>query len=373
MQPKKIPRWLPFAILLFVALSAWRMWPAPRATDHRSIIRFAGQALGTSYHISVVGEVRAASAAVAQEELDRRFSPLEENIRAVLADVDRRMSTWRADSEVSRFNAWRSTEPFEVSPQTAEVVRTALRLAVATEGAFDITMAPLLRLWGFGHGATPRALRGGALPDRAALAEAAQLVGPAMVTAQGRMLSKRRGGVHMDLSAIAKGYSVDRLAAALEVAGVRAYMVEVGGEIRVRGRNEAGQPWRIGVQTPDPAQLLPGPTLAVLALEHDAVATSGDYRNFYDVAGKRYSHTIDPRTRKPVSHGLTSVTVVAEECMLADAWATALMVLGPEAGQRLADHHHVAALFVVREAAGLRQSMSPSFARRFAAVQGTPP
>ena len=274
-----------------------------------------------------------------------------------LALVDDRMSHYRADSELSRFNRHEATTPFEVSAATFEVLTEARRIAELTGGAFDITVGPLVEVWGFGASSpeTPPSdaevdtLRQGLGFDRLRL------------DADAFTVQKDAVRVAIDLSAIAKGYGVDRVADALESAGVNRYMVEVGGEVRTAGLNEAGEPWRIAVEHPDPRAAA---FHRVLPLSGWAMATSGDYRNFYEWEGRRISHTIDPRTGRPVEHALASVTVVADRCMSADGLATALSVLGPDEGLRFATAHDIAALLLVRTPDGFEERVTPAF-RRF--------
>jgi thiamine biosynthesis lipoprotein len=306
---------------------------------------FQGLALGTTYTVKVVG-VSGTSGAGRQA--------IRSAIASELEFVDARMSTYREDSELSRFNRFAGSEPFEMSPETLEVFRRGLEISRETEGAFDITVAPLVSAWGFGPGQRPLEV-----PDEATLAALRKRVGYQKLVIENTGVRKSRPDVRCDLSAIAKGYAVDRIAQALDRMHVRNYMVEVGGEIRTKGRNFHGKRWRIGIERPDPSQRS---ILRVLDLDEQALATSGDYRNFYVKDGLSLSHLIDPRTGRPIDHGLASVTVVHEECTSADAYATALVVLGPEKGHALAERLGLAALFVIRdEQGGLVQKGTSAF------------
>jgi thiamine biosynthesis lipoprotein len=221
-------------------------------------------------------------------------------------------------------------------------------------GAFDVTVAPLVGAWGFGAGASAR----GALPG---IDELAAPVGWWQLTVDTRAghVRKSIAGLQVDLSGIAKGHAVDSAALALEALGVARYMVEAGGEIRTRGRNAEGRPWQIAVERPD---AWPQQVHRIVPLQGLAMATSGDYRNFWEVDGRRYCHEIDPRARAPIANRVASVSVVHEECMFADAMATALIVLGLERGLALAREQRLAALFIVREPGGaLRDVASPAF------------
>ena len=260
-------------------------------------------------------------------------------VRQVLERVDRRMSTYKPESEVSRFNASRDTGWFPVSAETARVVAKALETWRESGGAFDITVAPLVDLWGFGPRLVPERVPAGAEIE-AALAHtgsrhlAVRLEPPA--------LRKELPELEIDLSAIAKGYAVDAVAAWLEARGIHDYLVELGGEVRVSGQHPDGRPWRVAVERAAEGRA------GVLELSAGAVATSGDYRIWFEIDGVRYSHEIDPRTGRPVSHGLAQVTVLAPSCMEADAWATTLLVLGPKRGPALARRLGLKALFLLR-------------------------
>ena len=265
-----------------------------------------------------------------------------------LATTERLMSTWDPDSELSRFNRHVSTDPFRLSPQAREVLSLALEVSEKTAGAFDVTVGPLVSAWGFGAGARSPARR----PETAELAEIRARVGfrfleldPFKATVR-----KRRADVICDLSGIAKGFAVDEAARALTDLGWTDFLIEVGGEVRARGRRPDGEIWRVGVERPDASGRA---VQAVVALADRAMATSGDYRSFRiesdDRRGdERLSHVIDPRTGRPVSHHLASVSVVHGDAALADAWATALLVLGPEQGFALAEAEGIGAYFITR-------------------------
>ncbi|MEJ2603460.1 MAG: FAD:protein FMN transferase, partial [Gammaproteobacteria bacterium] len=266
------------------------------------------------------------------------------------------MSTWREDSEVSRFNAADGAEWFPVSEDTAALVAMANAVSRMSAGAFDITVGPVVDLWGFGPGEV-RVVP----PDQSEIEAALARVGYEAVESRDEPPALRKAGatVAVDLSAIAKGHAVDRVAAVLDQAGMPDYLVEVGGEVRVKGRNRFGDPWTVAIEDP----LAAGREVhRVLNVTDTAIATSGDYRNFFRYEGKRYSHTIDPRTGWPVSHELVSVTVLDDSAALADALATALLVLGPEAGGELAGRAEVAAYFIVRSEEGVSARWTPAFA-----------
>lgn len=305
----------------------------PRGGDESLTAKFSGGTMGTEYHVTVAGLTAPEQAEAAQKAVE-----------AALESVNAKMSTYLPDSELSRFNRHDSTEPFPVSPETAEVFRIALEVAALSGGAFDPTVGPLVNAWGFGpdNPAAP--------PSEAETAALQGRVGWQKVSVGAdNTLCKTRGDVYCDLSAVAKGYAVDRAAAALEALGLTRHMVEVGGEVRARGTNPGGRPWRIGVERPRPDGRA---VQEVVALRDAALATSGDYRNFHEVDGVRVSHTMDPRAGRPVTHSLASASVLHEYCAWADAFATALMVLGPEEGLAFAEKNGLAVSLMIREPDG---------------------
>jgi thiamine biosynthesis lipoprotein len=331
-----------------VVAAAAAPWLAGRVPGARGVPpgphRFAGETMGSTFSVTLAGD-----------GVDARLA--EQARRAVIASFDdtvARLSTYEADSELSRLGRHRAAVPFELSPATLDVIGQAQQVAAESGGAFDATVAPLVAAWGFGAGAAPR----GASP--AGLAEAA--VGWRQLEVdRGRGIARKAlGGLRLDLSGIAKGDGVDRAAQALDRLGLDRYLVEAGGELRARGRNAEGRPWQVAIEQPE---AWPPRARRIVPLSGASIATSGDYRNWYERDGRRLSHTIDPHTREPVRHALASVSVVHPSCALADAWATALFVAGPERGLAMARERGLAALFVVRESGGrLRDLESPAFA-----------
>jgi thiamine biosynthesis lipoprotein len=320
-----------FVGALFVVL--W--WRSPDTGGAPPSTTFSGAALGTTYSVRVVHQAPLSDAA-------RRG--LQERIETVLAAVDRSMSTWREDSELSRLNR-HGTEPFEVSPELFEVLAAALEIGRRGRGALDITVGPLVNAWGFGPGEMLE------IPSEETLARLRERTGSELLELDPdrRTVRKKVPGVEFDLSAIAKGYAVDQVADVLENTEPLGFMVEVGGEIVARGHNAEGQIWRIGIEVPDPARRA---VHAVVGLDDAALATSGDYRNFRVEDGEILSHIIDPRSGRPVRHAVASVSVIAESCAEADGWATALSVLGPEEGLEIARQEGLAVLFISRRSDG---------------------
>ncbi len=293
-----------------------------------------GQTMGTAFTVKVV----------VPPESEISQSEVEAAIRGAVDAVDFAMSTYQDDSELSRFNR-HGNGPFDASESVIEVVSEAQRVAKLSAGAFDITVGPLVDAWGFGP--DPVTDPPGADAIAALLSENGYQ--RLEVDAAQHTLRKDRDAIRCDLSAIAKGYAVDRVTHELSRLGLHDFMVEIGGEVRTAGSNMGGGAWRIGIERPEKG---PGGLWSAVALRDTAMATSGDYRNYYERDGVRISHTIDPRTGYPITHKLASVSVIHPNCMTADALATALSVLGPEDGRQLVEREGLAALFLIRTADG---------------------
>ena len=288
-----------------------------------------GLTMGTSYAVELAAPINDATRI--------RIAKL---IEMELAEINRAMSTYDPQSELSAFNMREDLRWTPASRGLLEVLDSATRVSAATEGAFDVTVAPLVDLWGFGP--QYRARR---VPDDAAIERVRESVGYVNVQTDrsAGAIRKTHGRTRIDLSAIAKGYGVDRVAMILDRQGINDYLVEIGGEFRARGTTAAGRPWRVAIERPVEGKRLLGD---VVVLENRAIATSGTTRDFFVQDGRHYSHTIDPATARPVEHPPMAVSVVADTTMEADAWATALLVLGPERGYALAQAHGRAALLV---------------------------
>jgi thiamine biosynthesis lipoprotein len=317
--------------------------PASRRT-----FEFRGPTMGTTYSVKVVA-TPAALGREARAEIDGA-------IRDELHRINALMSTWDPESELSRFNRSSSLDPFPIAPETFDVFRWSIDIADLTGGAFDVTLAPLIEAWGFGpdgRAATP--------PGEATLARLREAVGThhLVLDPAGPSVRKRRPDVRCDFSGLAPGYAADRLAAGLEARGLADFLVDVGGELVARGHNDAGQPWQIAVERPQAE----GRAIARrVPLRDAAIATSGDYRNYYEIGGERLTHIIDPRTGHPIRHRLASVTVIDRLGVRADALATALMVLGPDEGMALVARLDLAAFFLLRQDDGSFEARtSPAF------------
>jgi thiamine biosynthesis lipoprotein len=315
----------------------------------------SGPTMGTSWHLRAVPPASGPDAAVIGEILRRS-----------LEEIDLAMSTYRPDSAISRFNASDSVEWFEVPQALADTVAESLRIGAVSGGAFDITISPVVALWGFGTG-TPREQP----PTDHEIAAALAFTGQGKLAARENPPALRKAvpGLRLDLDAIAPGYAVDLVAERLRTRGVDNYMIEIGGEVRVHGRNVQGEAWRIGIERPDEE----GRSVArVLNLTDMAVSTSGDYRDFFEAEGQRYSHTLDPRSGRPVTHSLASVTILRPTAVEADGLATALSVLGPDEGFALAESQGWAALFIRRTADGFSQRETSAFTSATKAPESAP-
>lgn len=314
------------------------------------LLTFSGSIMGTWYTVKYLP-----SNAVPPEQINTQ-------IHARLVRVDELMSTYKHESEVSRFNAAPSIEWFDISAETFEVIALAQRISQQTQGAFDITVARLVDLWGFGPG-----FQDPEVPNLEQIGRVLSQVGY-----QNLQLNESAGqlrkqtALHIDLSAIAKGYGVDQVADYLDEIGVSSYMVEVGGEIRTRGTKPSttpdstpgGRPWRIAIEAPNSQQRQ---VHSIIDVTDRAVATSGDYRNYFEKDGQRFSHTIDPKTGYPITHNLASVTVIGESAAEVDALATAFLVMGADQAMQYAKSYNVAAYFIVKEQEGFVGKASDAF------------
>lgn len=311
-----------------------------------------GGTMGTGYSVTLKGYVF-------RTEINR----LSRQIEAELVEINRQMSTWDAESEISRFNQSDDSKPFHASEDFAIVIKRALELGESTGGAFDPTLQPLLNLWGFGSEGGERRV-----PSDAEIARAKALTGwRKLRVGESSLLQKNIPELSLDLGAIAKGYGVDAVGQLLDEAGHENWFAEIGGEVVVRGLNPDGVPWRIGIQYPTRNPMVEK-LQGILNLTGGAVATSGDYRNYIEEDGVVYSHILDPRSGRAVLSNTASVTVVAPNCMDADGMATALFVMGADEGLAWTeDRPRVEAMFLVRGADG---EISEKFSSGFVAATG---
>lgn len=306
----------------------------------------SGPTMGTTYTVKVATPPASVDATIVRVAIDD-----------VLAQIDRSMSGYRADSEVARFNTSASTQWYDVSADVAAVVQASLDISDASGGVFDVTVAPLVAAWGFGPAGESQVL-----PSAEQIAQVETTVGyrKLHVRLDPPALRKDVAGLSIDLNGIAPGFAVDRLADRLQGLRIENFMIDIGGEIRARGRNARGEPWHIAVEHPVDTQRTP---YASVWLDGAAVSTSGEYRDYYDRDGRRYSHTVDPRTGRTLEREPGSVAVIAPSAAQADGWATALNVLGPRDGLVLATQRRLPALFIARVGSDWQSQATPEFAR----------
>lgn len=332
-----------FALVLLLLNSLLFTACDRQAVDHR-LTRLDGMTMGTGYLVKIT-----------DLPADIKPGELQTALDALLLEINRSMSTYDKDSELSRINQTRENKAITISPGLYTVLKEAVKISRLSGGAFDITVGPLVNLWGFGpelhEDAVPASADIQRMLDRVGMDKIVLDESPGSPT-----LRKLHPEVYLDLSAIAKGYGVDRLAEYLESLNIQNYMVDIGGEIRLKGVNPQEKPWHIAIEKPSPETRS---AFKIITPGNLAVATSGDYRNYFEQGGKRYSHTIDPRNGWPIDHTLASVTVLAGNCMHADAMATALMVLGPEQGYALAMKEKLPAMFIVKSATGFESRVTP--------------
>jgi len=305
---------------------------------------YQGNSMGTSFSIKA-----------SQLPKDKTVLQVQQLIKRRLSDINQAMSTYIEESELSQLNNKHSIQAQTVSPELFKVLQTAEKISQLSKGAFDITVAPLVNLWGFGPDVmlyqAPKLEKISALLAQSGYQKL-------HLNAEQNTVQKQVPELSMDLSALAKGYAVDEVALVLEQQGIKDYLVEIGGEIRLKGLNLQANKWRIAIEKPNIHQR---ELQKVLPISNIALATSGDYRNFFEQDGQRFSHTIDPRTGSPITHKLASVTVLHEWSMYADAWATALMVLGEDLGYKIAEEQKLAAFFIIKTEQGFAERATPLF------------
>ena len=307
---------------------------APAVSEAQVEHLIKGRTMGTFYQVQVVTDD------------SEGISGLKEKVEKRLAEVNRSMSTYLPESEISRFNSFHQTGvKFKISDDFYQVMRVAEKIYQMSDGAWDGTVNPLVDLWGFGRQGIKTAI-----PAKTEIMRLRASVGfhHIQIVAPGYLI-KNRAQITIDLSSIAKGYGVDAIAAVLRNEGFENFLVEIGGEIFAAGLRKDGGQWRIGINRPQKSAA-PNAVYKAVNLQDRAFATSGDYRNFFEVNGIRYSHVIDPKTGYPVSNGVVSASVTANNCTLADGLATAIMVMGAEKGIALANRlDNVECLIVVEK------------------------
>jgi thiamine biosynthesis lipoprotein len=321
---------IPIIILLTILI-------LPAGVEAQQEYLAEGRTMGTIYHITVVSD------------FSQGVGGLKEKIDARLDEINRVFSTYIKDSEISRFNAWsRVGEKFQVSADFMKVMRVGRRIYQLSEGAWDGTVNPLVNLWGFGP--TRKEIK---MPPAAGIKALLPEVGfDHIEIKEPNFLVKNLASVSLDLNSIAKGFAVDEVAKLIAAAGFKNYLVEIGGEVYAAGVRRDGAKWRVGINMPRKDAAI-NAVYKVVSISNKAFATSGDYRNFIELNGVRYSHVIDPRTGYPVSNGVVSASILADDCTLADGLATAVMVMGAEKGIDLVNRlQNVECFVVVQKADG---------------------
>ena len=284
--------------------------------------------MGTTYSIKIIDPPVGLVAVTLQKQVDD-----------LLKEINQQMSTYIDDADIMQFNRAEIGQWQTVSSDFLDVLSLSQEIAALTAGRFDITIGPLIELWGFGK------REQGDIPSESEINAAKNRVGwQNLVIDQQQRAIKKMTPLWLDVSAVAKGYGVDQISVLLDQYTASHYLVEIGGEMRVKGLNQQGQAWRVGIEAPS---VLQRQAQQIVALTDSAIATSGDYRNFFEKEGQRFSHTIDPSTGKPVRHNIASVTVISETAAVADAYATALNVLGKEEALALAKQQNLAAYFIL--------------------------
>lgn len=339
---------LPLGFVLAITLSLVLSLAGCSESDRplESPVRLEGAIFGSYYQVTLADSLT-----------QGQLNELEAGLLDVLEQVDRSMSTYRDDSELMAFNQAPVGEWQPLSNELIEVLAISRSVAEASSGAFDVTIGGLVNLWSFGSEARPQEI-----PDPETLQARLAEAGPESIEIdENGMQARRLRDVFVDLSGVAKGHATDRVAAYLESHSLEHYLVNLGGDLRVRGwRDTEAEPWRIGIEAPLDDQQA---ATHIVPLHDISIASSGDYRNFFEEQGERFSHTIDPRSGRPIEHRLASVTVAHPSNAWADAWATALLVMGAEEGLALAREQDLKVLLLIREGEGQWLSVaSPEFA-----------
>lgn len=327
--PAKLSSALSPVLFLFLALN---LHGCDSESDQKRLVTLRGTTMGTTYNVSIK-----------HHDAERLGQTIHKEIENILDTVNLEMSNWDKSSSISKFNHLRKTDPISITVSLAKILSEANKVHDQSEGAFDITLMPLTDIWGFGKKNVKR------VPSEQEIETALNTVGQKrlLVLDQKRLtLRKKIDEASVDLSGIAKGFAIDQISNSLKARGISDYLVEIGGDLYASGEKGPKSPWVIGIEKPN--QRL-GEVDVILRIADKAVATSGDYRNFFEKDNRRYSHIIDPKTGRPISHQTASVTVLADNAMNADAWATAMMVLGAKKGLVIAEKNNLAVFFILRK------------------------
>ena len=333
-------------LMLIVLLSISIVACFPSNDSAKIEVLLQGRTMGTTYNIKVVATPEQVSTLKLHNKID-----------AALKQVNQEMSTYIPDSEISLFNQSNSGDFFDVSDGFARVLKESIRLGELSNGKLDITVGPLVNLWGFGPEQRPEKV-----PSDSVLVSTLARVGLQNLHLVGNKLSKDIPNLYVDLSTTAKGYGVDVVAELIENNGIVNYLVEIGGEMRLKGFKHTGELWAIAIEKPILDTTGEERAVHQIVIPKDnAVATSGDYRNYFEADGQRFSHIIDPATGKPINHNLVSVTVIHPSSMTADGLSTTLMVMGVEQGMAFAIKNNLAALFIYKTEHGFGEQFTVKF------------
>lgn len=329
----------------FISISLLIVYLNTNSHQQTGPILFEGATMGTRYHIKVIPG----------PELSINIDQLSKTIKTRLDEINHLMSTYKSNSEISQFNQHQTDQWMTISAETAHVINAGQKISQLSHGAFDMTIGNLVNLWGFGP-----TINLDSIPKQNKIDALIGRIGHKKLLSrhEPHQIKKTSPEVYLDLSAIAKGYAVDAIAKVLLTNHIDNFMVEIGGEIITHGLKEENKPWVIGIQSPASSE---DSVQKKLYLTNVAMATSGDYRNYFEEDGRRYSHTIDPRTGYPIKHQLASVTVISSSCMEADAYATAIMVLGPTEGMKFANQHNLAIFMLVKQGDVFGEQMNELF------------
>ncbi|MAM87446.1 MAG: FAD:protein FMN transferase ApbE [unclassified Hahellaceae] len=347
----RLPRYLGLITVLVLTAACDGAAPdkvgASAATAQEALREVSGPIMGTQYSVKWTGEFFTDAKRVIHTELER---------------INSLMSTYDPSSELSRFNQSPVGEWFEISPETLATMKVAREVNQASGGALDVTVGALVNLWGFGpEGRVTHE------PSQADIDKARERSGfDKLELDLERSRIRKTSDIYVDLSAVAKGYAVDKVAELLESKGISDYLVDIGGELRMSGHKPDGSQWRIAIEAP---KIEIREIFKIFSFDKAAIATSGDYRNYFEQDGVRYSHTIDPRSGRPIQHALVSVSIVSDQSAVADAWATALMAVGPETAKTLSQSHNLAVLLIMMGSKGFETWTSP----RLEALQSEQP
>ena len=309
-------------------------------TEQSRVESIAGSTMGTTWSLSWIAPGKPD---------DVNASIIQLAIETELARINGLMSTWDPQSELSRFNQLSSIEPVALHHDTLDVIDAAQLISLKTQGRYDITLQPVIDLWGFNKNTNTPA------PADADLQRARELSGYTNLVRVGETIRKRNAAVSLDVSSLAKGFAVDKLGEVAESLGLDRYIVDIGGEVRARGTRGDGKSWRVGIENPE------GQVAQIIRLHDTHIATSGSYRNYRIENGKRLSHIIDGITGRPIEHDLVSVSVVHESTLLADVWATALLVVGEPAAKTLIDEQGLIAQLTVYRQGEFRRFTTAAF------------